>query len=141
MKIFLDANIIIDFLDEKREAHNLAKSFLIQAIERGDEILISEDILTTVYYVCQKAVAHKKLLDFLETLVEEFDIVSFGKQNIQKAIGLCRKNKNFDFEDALQAVCAKNKQCDLIVTNDKSFPCIGVPVKSLQDISNDFKKT
>ncbi len=140
MKIFLDANIIIDFLDNTRSNHELSNRFFEWIIKGGHKLVISEDILTTVYYICQKKISRKKLLDFFMTLNDEFSIVGFGDQSINEAIRLCKKNKKLDFEDVLQAVCARNHGCDVVVTNDKSFPAIG-NVKTVQEIIELNKRT
>jgi len=133
MKIFLDANIIIDFLDSKRQWHKQANEVIKYIVGDGDKIVISEDILTTVYYVCKKDVQNKKLFAFFEMIIEEFEVVCFGKDIIEASIELCVEDKKLDFEDVLQATCAKKAKCDLIITNDKNFAQIGVTVKTIEN--------
>lgn len=133
MKIFLDANIVIDFIDDKRRSHELARKLIEKCILEGNKVVLSEDILTTVFYVCKKNVPRKKLFDFFEMIIQEFEIVGFGEDVIDESIGICRKNAKLDFEDSLQCICAKKNKCDLIVTNDKDFPDFGCKVVSLKE--------
>lgn len=132
MKIFLDANVIIDFLDSRRRHHQDAKKLFLRVFSDGIEIITSEDILTTVYYVCKKNISRRKLFDFFKVLSEEFNIVGFGKNSVKKAIKLCQKDRKLDFEDVLQAVCAKSNKCNLVVSNDKNFPNMGISVKAIK---------
>ena len=133
MKIFLDANVVIDFLDGQRRYHNLSVQFFKQAIKNNDKLIISEDILTTVFYVCKKEIAQKKIFDFFELLNTEFMISGFGSTVIEKSIKLCRSNNKFDFEDVLQSVCAESNECDLIITNDKNFPELKVSILPIKE--------
>lgn len=133
MKIFLDANIVIDFLDDRRKNHELSKKLIEKCVFDGSEIVISEDILTTVFYVCKKNVSRKKLLDFFEMMICEFEIVGFGEDVVQESIESCKKNSKLDFEDVLQCVCAKKNKCDLVVSNDKNFPDFKCKVVSVEE--------
>ena len=38
------------------------------------------------------------------------------------------KNQNADFEDLQQYISAKNSNCDIIITNDKNFPKLDIPL-------------
>ena len=136
MKLFLDTNILIDFLDEKRENNKIAKNFFDLLLEGDHDVVISEDILTTIFYICKKNVERKRLLNFLQMLNEEFSIVNFGGDVIDEAIKLCQKNSKLDFEDVIQSICAESNNCDFIVTNDKNFLNIGITIQSTKDILN-----
>ena len=140
MKIFLDTNIVIDLLDVSRKSSEDSLQLLELAMLEKMELAISEDILTTVYYVMQKNIPRKKLLAFLEMLNEEFAILNFGRVGIKKSIKLCQKNSKLDFEDVSQAVCAEKHKCDMIITNDKNFPKLKVSVKTGEEFIGDFKK-
>lgn len=133
MKIFLDANIVIDFLDSDRKSHESSKKLLEKCILEGNELVISEDILTTVHYVCRKNISDSKIFDFFEMMTQEFEVVGFGEDVIKESIKFSRKNSKFDFEDVLQCVCAKKNKCDLVVSNDKKFPAFGCKVKNLAE--------
>lgn len=138
MKLFLDANIIIDFLDKRRKNNRITKDFLALAVENEYELIISEDVLTNVFYICRKDVDRKNLLDFLLLFSREFSISSFGEDVIVKSINLCQKNKKMDLEDVLQSVFADKENCDLIISNDKKFSKLNVDIISVKDFIKKF---
>ena len=139
MRIFLDTNIVIDLLDVSRKSSKDSLRLLELAMLKEIELAISEDVLTTVYCVMQKSIPRKKLLAFLEMLSKEFFILNFGKSAIKKSIKLCQKNSKLDFEDVAQAVCAEENECDMVVTNDKNFPKIKVPVKTAREFAEELE--
>jgi len=125
--IFIDANIVLDLLDSTRISHNTSKNVFIKIIEKNFKIFISEDILTTIYYI----VKNKQLvLSFFETILDSWEIVSFGSKTISEAVTLCKSNLNLDFEDVIQSLTAKKSDCDTIISNDKNFYNCGIPILS-----------
>lgn len=126
-KIFLDANIVLDLLDSTRSSHSISKNVFEKLIDNNYTIVISEDILTTIYYIVKNKQA---VLDFFETIAAAWEIVSFGKKVISNTINLCKANSNLDFEDVIQSLCAKESDCSIIVSNDKNFYNCGIPVVS-----------
>ena len=115
-RVFLDTNIIIDFIDTNRKNHLKARKLIVKLIEEEYEIFISEDMISTVYYVLK---AIPELLTFFEKVLEEWNVVAFGKKTIIESIEYCKKN-NADLEDAMQCFCAKKHRC-VMITNDKKF--------------------
>ncbi len=126
-KVFLDTNIILDLLDSTRTYHNISKKVFENLIDQNYKIIISEDILTTIYYIVKNKQA---VLKFYEMVIAQWEIISFGKETIVDAINLCKDNSVLDFEDVLQSLSAKKSDCNLIITNDKNFYKCGVSVKS-----------
>ena len=50
-KIFLDTNIVVDIIDKSRAKHKIALDFLEYLILEEYIICISEDMLTTLFYI------------------------------------------------------------------------------------------
>lgn len=140
MRLFLDANIIIDLLDTRRKSSAFSLKLFEVAVSKSFKISISEDILITVYYVVKKDVARKRILSFFEMIDDEFSVFNFKKGIIKKSIKLCQKNDKLDFEDILQSVCAGSNNCDIIITNDKKFPAIKVPIKTTKDFLEEYSE-
>lgn len=124
-RVFLDTNIILDLLDSKRVNHQNAKDLLTETIEQNIEVFISEDMLSTIFYIIKDK---KVVLDFFEVIYEEWNIVSFGKSVIKEAIYLCKQNPNQDLEDTMQCLCAKENSCDIFITSDKKFIECGIKI-------------
>jgi len=133
-KLFIDTNIILDILDEKRISHNSSKKFMQNCLSDEITMAISDDIITTVYYIAQKTVERNALLEFINFLNKNFIILSFDNHVIDEAIKNCLENSTYDFEDTLQAVCAKTNNYKTIITNDKRFP----KIDGIKLIQTDF---
>lgn len=123
-KIFLDINIVIDIIDEARVSHLSAKNMLIKIIEQDYEIYISEDVITTIYYVLKGNI---KVLYFFKNIVNKWNVVPFGKDVIEESIDFSI-NSNTDLEDVLQCMCAKKNGCEIFITSDKKFIDCGIEI-------------
>lgn len=124
-KIFLDTNIVLDFLDKKRPLHHQAKTLMQKLILEDYEIYISEDMLSTIFYISKEK---EQVLSFFATIMHKWSVVSYGNSLIVEAINMCQENSGQDLEDTLQCLCAKKHQCIYIVTSDKGFVKCGVEV-------------
>ena len=119
--VFLDTNIIIDFLDKTRQNHLLAVELIEALIIEDYEVFISEDMLSTIYYLIKDK---KKVLMFLKDILIEWNIVPFNKDVVLKAIEISLETKK-DFEDMLQCLTAKKYNC-VLITNDRKFVNCGI---------------
>ncbi len=124
VKLFLDANILMDIVDGSRP-HSLKSSELFTClVERMEEykLYTSCDLMTTVYYILRKQIAKEEVLQQLKVLNQIINVVEFSNKEIDEAIYLMEKNKDFkDLEDTIQFIMARKSFCDYIVTNDKNF--------------------
>jgi predicted nucleic acid-binding protein len=50
-KIFLDTNIILDFLDDQRPHHEYSQQLMRQLTQENWHVTISEDMLSTIFYI------------------------------------------------------------------------------------------
>ena len=124
INVFLDANIIIDLMVPLRPQHEAASALLKYLINNNYQIVISEDMLSTVFYVVKEK---KQVLNFFKTIQSKWYIVPFGAEVIQNAIDLSLE-KSLDLEDVLQCLCAKENGCSALITNDKKFVDCGVSI-------------
>ncbi|WP_201338605.1 MULTISPECIES: PIN domain-containing protein [unclassified Nitratiruptor] len=121
--IFLDTNIIIDFLDESRSSHHLVVRLIAALIEQECEIFITEDMLSTIYYLVKDK---QKVLHFFKDIIDDWNIIYFDKDVIKNAIEFALRS-NVDFEDALQCFAAKKHKC-IFITHDKKFVDCGIEI-------------
>ena len=124
-KVFLDTNIVLDFLDKKRENHKNATVLISILIKNKTEIYISEDMLSTIFYISKNK---EYVLHFFEMICKKWFIVEYGIELISEAIAQCMENKGQDLEDTLQCLCAKKHDCAFIITSDKGFVDCGIDV-------------
>jgi predicted nucleic acid-binding protein len=126
-KIFIDANIFIDFIDPRRAKHNAAVEFFRTHLE--DYFYTSCDILTKIYYITSKT---QNPLQAIENLLKLVKVIPFSNEEAIGAITIMNENKKFkDFEDTIQYLLAKKIEADYIVTNDKGFYSPDIAIISL----------
>ena len=131
-KIFLDTNIVIDIIDISRPNHNNLLVLLKQLMLSDFEICISEDMITTLYYISKDK---KTTLEFLKNVVfVDWTILVFGKTVLEKAVELSLE-KDLDIEDVVQCLCAKENNCDVFITNDKIFHDCGMKIMSSEEFN------
>ncbi len=131
MKIFLDANIILDLIDLDRNNQQKTREYLKNHLINSDELYTSCDIFTTIYYVASKKIEHKQLLEELEKLLTFIEILPIDINTITKAMKISKSTNQKDLEDILQYTCAKDSDCKLIVTNDKKFYSPEITLESI----------
>lgn len=123
--IFLDTNIVADMIDATRKNHAHSLALLKILIQDEYHIFISEDMLSTLYYISKDKQA--TLAFFQNVIYIDWEVVSYGKDILEEATQISM-NKGADLEDTLQCLCAKKNACSLLVTNDKKFVRCGVEV-------------
>jgi predicted nucleic acid-binding protein len=74
-----------------------------------------------VYYIASKRLDFLIVIEELEKLLDFIEVIPIDITVIKEAICISKKENHKDLEDILQYVCAKNQNCKVIVTNDKSF--------------------
>jgi len=123
--VYFDTNIVLDILDSKRKNNPKIKPLLQKIIENNIKIVISEDSLTTIYYIAKEK---QRVLDFFNVILKEWSVVPFGNSTIAEAVALCKENGKLDFEDTVQCLCAKERSCSFLITSDKTFVECGVRI-------------
>ena len=127
--IFLDINVVLDFLEHSRQRHDKTVRLIEYLTNNDYDICISEDMLTTIYYISTNK---NSVLLFLKTIIKRWQILHFGKETIQDAIATSLE-KNSDLEDSLQCLCAAANGCSALITHDKTFYDCGIKIYSAED--------
>jgi predicted nucleic acid-binding protein len=61
-------------------------------------------------------------------------VIEFSNMEVEETCKLMMDEKRFvDLEDTLQFVMAKKYDCDLIISNDKNFASLEIPVLSSEE--------
>ena len=130
-KVYIDTNIVIDICDIKRPAHTASLTMVREYADSG-ELYINSDTLATVFYILrnQAKFSFEEVLEKMYFVREVFTLVSIDDDIFFKALELCSHNECTDYEDAVQYVCAKKIEADLIVTNDKKFVSLDIELQS-----------
>ncbi len=111
-RIFLDTNILIDYIDNRAGADDAEQIF---ACGFSGEVLLFASSLTfaNMAYII-KGRSQEEKYDALKQMAGVVEILPLGKEEVMSAIAQPVK----DFEDMLQYQCAKAAGCDYIITND-----------------------
>ena len=127
MRIFLDTNIVIDFLTS-RVAQSSDAERLFQLSNFNDiELVVTDLTIVNVVYVCKKVFPLQTIYEKISLLSDVITVIGIGSQAINSALELRSK----DFEDAVQYFAARNYSCDYLVTrNQKDFVFSSIPVCS-----------
>lgn len=124
-RVFLDTNIVLDFIDSSRAFHKNAIELFEKLIDEKSEIYICEISIVNIFYILRKNRNLQEIfIDFTDSLKDFVNIVGFGKEVLNLAIKEY-KYSHLDIEDLLQAYTAFINKCDLIYTNDINFPKVG----------------
>ena len=113
--LFLDTNIVIDFLTDRKPFSSLAGK-LFDYSEKGEiNLYLSAVSYNNIYYVVRKVSSHKDTIRILSRLLEMTEVIDLTSSSIKESL-----NSEFnDFEDALQYYSAKlNPNISGIVTRN-----------------------
>ncbi len=119
MKVFLDTNVVLDFLSDRAPFADAAAGIFTLA-ERGRiQAFVAAHTITTIFYLLARETGAETARFALLDLFELVGIVTVDRQRLLQALAMdCE-----DFEDALQAVCAMGIEADYLVTrNPRDFP-------------------
>lgn len=113
--IFLDTNIVIDFLaDRKPFSLDAARLFNFSVLGKV-KIYISAVSYNNIYYILRQSLSNSETIKLLDELSEMAEIADVTKSIIKKSL----KTDFKDFKDAIQYYCALSlNKIDFIVTRD-----------------------
>jgi predicted nucleic acid-binding protein len=113
--LFLDTNIVIDFLTDRKPFSNLAGKLFDYSLKEDVKLYLSAVSYNNIYYVVRKICSHKETIKILSSLQEMTEIIDTSSSTIKSAL-----NSEFkDIEDALQYYSAKlNTNINGIVTRN-----------------------
>ena len=136
-KIFLDTNIVLDFLGEREGFYEPAAKILTLADQKKIQIYTSPTSISNTFYLLSKFENTKIALEKIRKFKVLCSISVMDDEVVEKAI-----NSDFkDFEDAMQYFSALASNCDLIITrNEKDFKNALIPVMNGESYLETLKK-
>jgi predicted nucleic acid-binding protein len=131
MRVLIDTNVVLDFLQEREPfVENAARLF--ERIDAGKiEGFIAATTISNIYYIVRRAAGRAVAQDAVTQVLSDLNICTVDLEVLEQALAL-----NFeDFEDAVQYACALAYSVDAIVTRDAAgFTNSEVPVVLPEDI-------
>ncbi len=135
-RVLIDVNIILDVVLNRAEHVVSSVSVLRRLRENKIEVFVASITVTTLYYVTRKLKDRHWAEEAVGQTLDQFEIIPVGRQTLRAAWELHRN----DFEDAVQAMAAKEAQIDIVVTLDKrGFRDSGLRVYSPEEFLKTLK--
>jgi len=137
MKIFWDANVLLDLIDQSRPDHGDALALLERSQEISARNLCAWHSLSILDYLCAKKFGREATLEIITELLKVFSIPATGTVEAQRAFDYLAT----DFEDALQISSATKAHADYIVSRDtKGFSKSPIPVETPKELIQLMRK-
>ena len=133
MKLFLDANILIEFMSERLPHYLEAATIFTLAVEHKCTIAVSSLSMVTSNYICcdrcnMPLSDWKKKVNIMKSFVEVCPVDS------EDIFFSCDSDWS-DYEDNVQYEVAKRYACDVIVTrNPRDFIKSDIPVLTPDEV-------
>jgi predicted nucleic acid-binding protein len=122
-KIFLDANILLDFT-LKQEGYSEAKQILDVIIEGKVQAFTTPSVIHIAAYYLTKFYGSKKTKELLLSLLSDVTIIDISHQMTIMALS----SKFDDIEDSLQYYAAIQHRLDCFISRDKKLKKDSLPV-------------
>jgi predicted nucleic acid-binding protein len=130
--LFVDTNVLIDFLADRRPFSISAAKLFTHALSKKIRICISAVSYNNIYYIMRQSLPHKETLALLNELNDMTEVIDVTKKVMEQAL----KSEFKDFEDAIQYHCALSaKDVEIIVTRDtKDFKKSSIPIMTTEEV-------
>lgn len=117
-KVFLDTNVLLDFLLDREPFNNDVAQIIEQSINASFKLCVSSITITNTNYIIGRSEGEKAANKKTKKILELLKVEKVGETTIHKS-----SNSNFRiFEDAVQNFCAVDSNHKIIVTrNVKDF--------------------
>ena len=117
--VFLDTNVIIDYLQGREPFCHAADKIVELCVNRQILVCISAQSIADIFYILRKDYTIFQRKNLLLGICDMFNIVGANKQMVIDSL----KNDEFsDLEDCIQSQCAKIAHAEYIITrNIKDF--------------------
>jgi len=131
-KVFVDTNIIVDLIADRKPFSKFAVPIFNAAETKKISLYTSSHTIVTTHYLLKKYIDEKSLRDVLYNLLDYVKLIAVETDIIRKGL----KSKHKDFEDAIQMIAAYSiEKMDCIVTrNIKDFRDSEIPVLSPDEL-------
>lgn len=130
MKVFLDTNILIDVLEQRKPYFEAAANILDLGVHRKIKLYASALTFVNCIYIVRKKAGYDKVIESVRLLRNIISISPMNQAEFDRAMA----QKTSDMEDALQYQSALSCECDLIITrNKKHFPQTNIPVITAEE--------
>ena len=119
MKVFLDTNVLIDFIAHREGFYPAAANIVNLGIKGDVELYTTPLTYATCIFVARKVLGYEGVVKAMQILDNYLHVTTMDETQCHHALF----SQTPDFEDMLQFESAYAAGCDVIVTrNKKHFP-------------------
>jgi len=131
MNIFIDTNIFLDFLFERKNFEFAKKILFLNWVS----FLTSDKVLLDIFYIWKKEKNREFILEFINEINLSFKIWWWNNETFKNIL---ENELNFsDFEDSFQDEVAKSLNANFIITNNKkNFKNSKISVMTAEEFLN-----
>lgn len=131
MVIFIDTNVVIDYLTNRADFAKESEKIIQACSDKKFNGSIASHTISNIFYILRKSYTVKERRFFLYELCNILNVVGIDKEQVLIAI---QNDKFNDLEDCMQVECAKLAQAEWIITrNIADFTDSSVPAISPTD--------
>lgn len=113
-KIFLDSDIVIDFLTGRAPFSETILKIINASTKTSIQLHVSSLTFNNVYYIISNVESKNRAKKKIEKLNKLVKVLNVG----QKVIDLAIQSKFKDFEDAIQNFCASESGIEILITRN-----------------------
>lgn len=125
MRVFLDTNIVLDYLLKREPFSDEARRLFMLGYAGLIHLYMSDITLTNIAYITRKVISKEDFYLTIDKFLKYIKVTSIGQQIVELAI----KEKWDDFEDCVQYLSALKFEADCIITrNTDDFRMADIPV-------------
>lgn len=124
-KVFIDTNILIDFLGEREPFYDAAARIVSRADRKEIELLVSSLSYATASYILMRYNPQEMVMNKMKKFTPLCTVTGVGMEEVNESL----YSAFLDFEDALQYHSALRAGSAVIITrNKKDFLSSALPV-------------
>lgn len=125
---FVDTDVIIDFLGDRKPFSTNASSIFLKSQNKELQLYTSSNSITTAYYILCKSLDEAKVRAIIPLFLKYIHVIPVTEKNLVDA----SNSEIKDFEDAVQHSCALNnsKVSCIITRNLKDYKKSKLKIRS-----------
>ena len=116
MKIFVDANVVIDYLVDRAPFADDAEAVIEVCVGEGNEGAITGLSACNAVYIIGRSIGRRKAELLVKEVTSLIGLLPINPDDIKTNLGADHP----DFEDSLQITAARSWGADVIITRDKT---------------------
>lgn len=137
-KVFLDTNILLDYLITQRTGNSSAQRLMELLVEDKLTGYLSPISLLNIFFILRKQRTEQERKDIIESFLEILEIVELDFDLLQTGLYI----PVLDYEDGVQYMSAVKANVNFIITNDQQFQDYDLDLKRIgaQEFLNIYEQ-